>query len=103
MTIAAGIELAVNAVDWRDSIVVVERGSLEVEGLDGNRTTFTTGAMLCLDGLPTGTLCNRGPDPVQLFALSRASAPLESSTEVDIDDRSRPSDRPSRVPEAHPA
>ena len=75
VTIAAGIELAVKAADWRDSIVVVERGTLEVECLDGIRTTFTTGAMLCLDGLPIGMLCNRGSDPVQLFALSRASVP----------------------------
>jgi hypothetical protein len=75
LTIAAGTELAVKAADWRDSIVVVERGPLEVECLDGVRTTFTTGAMLCLDGLPIGMLCNRGPDPVQLFALSRANAP----------------------------
>jgi hypothetical protein len=74
VTIAAGTELTVNAADWRDSIVVVERGPLEVECLGGIRTTFTTGAMLCLDGLHVGTLANRGPDPVQLFALSRASA-----------------------------
>ena len=75
VTIAAATEVAVEAADWRDAIVVVERGRLEVECGDGNRTTFTTGAILCLDGLPTGTLCNRGSNPVQLFTLSRAGPP----------------------------
>jgi hypothetical protein len=75
VTIAAGIQLAFRAAEWRDSIVVIERGPLEIECPDGIRTTFTTGAMLCLDGLPIGTLCNRGSKPVQLFALSRASVP----------------------------
>ena len=75
VTIAPNTELAVEAADWRDAIVVVERGRLEVECGDGNRTTFTTGAILCLDGLGTGTLRNRGGDPVQLLALSRARSP----------------------------
>jgi len=75
VTIAADTDLAVEAADWRDAIVVVERGSLEVECPDGIRTTFTTGAMLYLDGLSRSTLCNRGPDPVQLFALCRARPP----------------------------
>ena len=79
MTITAGTALAVEAADWRDAIVVVERGPLEVECLDGIRTTFMTGAMLCLDGLSMGTLCNRGPEPVQLFALSRARPPAREN------------------------
>jgi hypothetical protein len=75
VTIAADTEVAVEAADWRDAIVVVERGPLEVECVDGIRSTFTTGAMLCLDGLRMRTLSNRGPVPVQLFALSRAKPP----------------------------
>jgi hypothetical protein len=75
VAIAAGTELAFTPADWRDAIVVVERGPLEVECPDGNRTTFETGAMLCLDSLSIGTLRNRGSEPVQLFALSRARPP----------------------------
>jgi hypothetical protein len=71
VAIAAGTELAFTAADWRDAIVVVEQGSVEVESLDGDRATFATGAMLCLDGLSMGTLRNRGPESVQLYALSR--------------------------------
>jgi hypothetical protein len=75
LTIAADTEVAVEAADWRDAIVVVERGPLEVECVDGIRSTFMTGAVLCLDGLRMRALSNRGPVPVQLFALSRARQP----------------------------
>ena len=75
VTIAGGRDLAFDEADWRDAIVVVERGSLEIECLGGNRSTFATGAVLCLDGLPLRTLHNSGNEPVVLFALSRGRRP----------------------------
>lgn len=75
MTIAAGRDLAYDEAEWRDAIVVVERGSLDIECLGGNRSTFATGAVLCLDRLPLRTLHNGGNEPVLLFAVSRGIRP----------------------------
>jgi hypothetical protein len=75
MTIEGGRDLAFDEAEWRDAIVVVERGSLDIECLGGKRSTFATGAVLCLDRLPLRTLHNAGSEPVLLFAVSRGKRP----------------------------
>jgi len=61
------------AAEWRDAIVRVARGSLELECVDGQRSTFATGALLCVDGLSLVALRNRRLDPLVLVAASRAA------------------------------
>jgi hypothetical protein len=78
MTIAGGRDVAFDEAEWRDAIVVIERGSLDIECLGGNRSTFATGAVLCLDRLQLRTLHNAGNEPVLLFAVSRAGPDLGS-------------------------
>lgn len=75
VTIAGGKELAFDATEWRDAIVVVERGSLEVECLRGDRSTFETGAVICLDRLPLRRVRNIGREPALLFAVSPGRRP----------------------------
>jgi len=75
LTIAGGRDLAFDEAEWRDAIVVVERGSLDIECLGGNRSTFATGAVLCLDRLSLRTLHNAGKVPVVLFAVTRGIRP----------------------------
>lgn len=81
VTIAGGRELAFDAAEWRDAIVVVERGSLEVESLHGDRRTFETGAVLCLDRLPLRRARNVGREPVLLFAVSLGRRPAGGTTD----------------------
>jgi hypothetical protein len=72
-TVAVGPRraLAFDEAEWRDSLVVVERGEIELECLDGSRERFGRGDVLCLVGLPLGALVNPGREPVVLLAVSR--------------------------------
>jgi len=68
---APGSERAYEGAEWRDAIVVVERGEIELEGLHGGRISFASGAVLFLCGLPLRLLRNRGAVPAVLSAISR--------------------------------
>lgn len=80
VTIPPGGVRAFQAAEWRDALVVVERGSIELETRHGRRHTFATGDMLCLIGLSLRALHNQGHEPVLLVAVSRgrhkSSVPL---------------------------
>jgi hypothetical protein len=60
-----------NEAEWRDAIVVVGSGEIELEALGGNRQRFQCGDVLCLFGLPLRLLHNRGTEPAVLVAVSR--------------------------------
>jgi hypothetical protein len=57
--------------EWADSIVGVQRGTLELECHDGTRRRFGAGCVLWLTGLPLRALHNPGPEPVFLVAVCR--------------------------------
>jgi hypothetical protein len=57
--------------EWRDALVVVERGEVELEGHDGTLWPFEEGAILWLAGLPVRALHNRRPDVAILAAAAR--------------------------------
>jgi quercetin dioxygenase-like cupin family protein len=57
--------------EWRDALVVVERGEVEVECLTGVRWRFVAGDILCLRRLPVRGLRNHGPVSALLTAVSR--------------------------------
>lgn len=73
--IPAGGELPFEAADWRDTIVLVHEGRLELEWDGGIRWAFATGAILALDGLAPRRLENRGRRAVLLIAVSRQRVP----------------------------
>jgi hypothetical protein len=58
-------------VEWRDTIVLVERGAIELECVDGGRSRFGRGDVLFLVGLPLRAVRNPGPEPAVLVAVSR--------------------------------
>jgi hypothetical protein len=55
---------------WRDAIVFVEAGPVELECVVGGRRRFASGAVLCLRP-PVRLLRNRGSESVRLIAISR--------------------------------
>lgn len=57
--------------EWRDTIVVVERGELEIECHGGSHQRFVRGDVLWLVGLSVRELHNRGRQPVVLLAVRR--------------------------------
>jgi hypothetical protein len=72
--VAPGHTLAYRDSDWRDALVVVERGAVELEWLGGARQRFGCGAVLWLAGLRLRALDNRGFEPAVLLAVSRRRA-----------------------------
>ena len=71
VTVASGEAKVYDEEEWRDALVVVETGHIEVETLTGSRRGFRTGDMLCLVGLKLRALHNPGPEPAVLLAVSR--------------------------------
>jgi hypothetical protein len=57
--------------DWADTLVLVERGELEIESSGGARAWFPEGAILIFAGLALRRLSNSSGEPLVLSALSR--------------------------------
>src|ERR671910_690269 len=70
-TIAPGGSLPYRASAWRDAIVLVDRGSVEIRTADGRLFGFDSGDVLWLDGLPIRSLRNPGSVPAVLVGVSR--------------------------------
>ena len=71
MVVDPGDTRAYQESEWRDALVVVERGNIQLEASGGVRRDFATGDVLCLVGLSLRALHNRGPEPAVLVAVSR--------------------------------
>jgi hypothetical protein len=71
VVLAPGHTWAYDEAEWRGAIVVVERGQIELECLDGSRHCFESGDVLWLDRLPLHALHNRWRRPAVLVAVSR--------------------------------
>jgi hypothetical protein len=76
VSVAPGHVRAYVESDWLDALVVVERGEIELECLDGKRQRFVRGDSLWLSGLPLKLLRNPGDEPALLVAVSRRPARL---------------------------
>lgn len=63
--------LPYDEADWRDAVVVVETGQIDLVCPGGGRQRFVPGDVLCLSGLSLRTLRNPLPDPAVLVAVSR--------------------------------
>jgi hypothetical protein len=59
--------------EWLDALVIVERGEIELECLDGSPRRFPRGAVLCFAGLPIRRIRNPASNAAVLVAVSRRS------------------------------
>jgi quercetin dioxygenase-like cupin family protein len=73
VAVAPGRERAYDEAEWRDAIVSVTCGEIELECSGGGRHCLRTGDVLWLAGLPVLALRNHGPEPALLVAVSRRS------------------------------
>jgi hypothetical protein len=71
VALAPGRELPYDRAYWLDSLVLLERGEVELVCLGGERRRFVAGNVLCLTEVPLRALHNRGSDPALLVAVSR--------------------------------
>jgi hypothetical protein len=75
VTLAPGRARRYAEAEWRDALVVVECGEIELETVDHARCRFARGDMLWLTGLPLRAVHNRGREPARLVAVSRDLPP----------------------------
>jgi quercetin dioxygenase-like cupin family protein len=73
VAVAPGDELAYEEADWRDAIVVVQRGEIELRGVSGASRGFRRGDLLWLQKVPLAALHNPGAEPAVLLAIARAN------------------------------
>jgi quercetin dioxygenase-like cupin family protein len=70
-SIGPGKAVPYDAAAWRDALVVVLSGELELECRAGGRRRFECGDILWLEGLDVRRLGNGGAVPTVLLAISR--------------------------------
>ena len=58
---------------WRDAMVIVEEGEIELVGLCGTRKHLGTGSMLWFAGMPLRALYNPRREAALLVAVARRS------------------------------
>ena len=57
--------------EWRDALVTVDSGDLEIECLRGGSRTFSAGDILWFSDLGLRTMRNRGLIPTVLISITR--------------------------------
>ena len=71
VALEAGGERIYDEAEWRDALVVVTLGEIELEAVNGDSCRLGRGSVLCLVGLPLRALRCRGAEPTVLVAVSR--------------------------------
>jgi len=71
LSLPAGHEAEILDSGWRDALVVVERGELDLECAGGSRLRLRSGDVLWLCGLEVRRLLQRGREPTLLSAVAR--------------------------------
>lgn len=71
VTIEPGERLAYASDAWRDALVVVDKGEIDLEDRSGQRWRLEQGAVLWLCRLPLRQLVNPGWCPARLVAVRR--------------------------------
>ncbi|MEV7967974.1 hypothetical protein AB0O34_18595 [Sphaerisporangium sp. NPDC088356] len=78
VVVSPGRARVYDEAEWRDAIVAVERGRIELLCSNGHRHVFEHGEVLWLHGLPVHVLYNPVTEPAVLIAVSRRGATSES-------------------------
>src|SRR3954453_22481986 len=72
VTISPGERRAFVHADWRDALVVITSGAVDLECDRGGRRRFTAGTMMSLGGLDLKALFNPGREELVIVAITRA-------------------------------
>ena len=68
--------------EWRDALVFVKRGEIELEWLNGDTCRLERGDVLWLAGLPLRSLRNRRHEPALLLAVCRRAPGMTDEFEI---------------------
>jgi hypothetical protein len=66
--------------EWRDALVMIRAGEIELEDASGAVARFGAGDVLCLAATPLRALRNPGPERAVLLAISRRGNALQACT-----------------------
>jgi hypothetical protein len=71
VAVAPGADRPYDEAEWRDALVLVKAGRIELCGVSGATQAFGRGDLLYLQGVPLRALRNPGTEPAVLVAVSR--------------------------------
>lgn len=71
VTVEPGGDRIYHRGEWRDALVLITSGEIELECLDGSRKRLAQGDVFWLVGLPLRRIHNRGPEPARLLTVRR--------------------------------
>ena len=71
LILAPGRALAYDPEEWRDAIVFVTAGQIELECEEGMVACFGRGSIVCLAELPLRAVRSTGATPARLVSISR--------------------------------
>jgi hypothetical protein len=71
VAVAPGGDRPYDPREWRDALVLVKAGEIELRGVSGATRLFARGDLLYLDRVPLRALHNPGATPAVLIAVSR--------------------------------
>ena len=78
VVLASGDSRPSRPEDWTGCLVLVERGTVEVDCGTGGRRSFVTGDLVALEWLPLRTIRNLGTAEARLLAVRRRAEPANS-------------------------
>jgi quercetin dioxygenase-like cupin family protein len=73
VTIDAGGDRIYHRLEWRDALILVTRGEIELECRDGSSQRLARGDVFWLAGLPLRRIHNCGSEPARLLAVRRCA------------------------------
>ena len=73
VAVGPGEEHPYDEAEWRDAIVLVQHGEIELRGVSGASRSFGRGDLIWLEGVPLRALHNPGTEPAVLLAVARAN------------------------------
>ena len=79
---SAGESRTINADEWREALVLVQEGTLEVRCSAGETARFATGSVLCLDRVPAGSVSAGADGAVVLVKHRRGSTAMSTPTDT---------------------
>ena len=82
VTLRPGTQRPYHDVEWRDAIVFVAQGAIELEDLAGGRRRFALGDTLWLADLPLRAIHNPDAAPAVLITFSRGQTTTPAGRSV---------------------
>ena len=82
VTVAPGVRRPFYPAEWRDALVLLRAGTIELESRGGTSARLTAGDLFWLDGVALQALHNPGAEEAVLVAVARYTSTVCSRSSV---------------------